>query len=110
MRTIANGIPGTAMTPFVDSLPESDRRAVARYVLTMVPEEKHATSQFGEPLGQKIPLFASRNSIREISGQSSVVTPLGKANLTEIDSKLSDEDSPIVTLTLICLLWAILRV
>lgn len=39
MRTIANGIPGTAMTPYAEVLSEEQRRALARYVRSLLPEK-----------------------------------------------------------------------
>ena len=36
---LANGVPGTAMTPWKDKLSEADRRLLARYVRTLFAEE-----------------------------------------------------------------------
>jgi cbb3-type cytochrome c oxidase subunit I/cbb3-type cytochrome c oxidase subunit II len=39
IETITNGIPGTAMTPWKEKLPEEDRKLLAHYVRTLFAEE-----------------------------------------------------------------------
>jgi len=60
VRTITRGLPGTSMPPFGDLLSESDRHALAQYVLGMAPPSRPTAPPLNVPFFNWRPALAAR--------------------------------------------------
>jgi mono/diheme cytochrome c family protein len=59
-RTITRGLPGTSMPPFAELLSETERRALARHVLTLAPPSRPTAASLNVPFFNWRPALAVR--------------------------------------------------
>jgi mono/diheme cytochrome c family protein len=59
-RAITRGLPGTSMPPFAELLSESERRALARHVLTLAPPSRPTAAPLNVPFFNWRPALAAR--------------------------------------------------